>query len=631
MSALLQREIADYTAQRDRLVSALLDFSDWLDRHQGMDAERSLRLLDTADALKKDRLTLAFVAEFSRGKTELINALFFADYGCRLLPSDAGRTTMCPIEIYFDPLEEPGLRLLPIESRLRAESLSYLKLLPVEWSRARLDPEQPEQIARTLSTLSQVKRIPLDEARALGLWEEDDLPRNNHDGTVEIPAWRYALLNIPHPLLKAGLTVLDTPGLNALGAEPELTLASIPSAHAVMFLLATDTGVTKSDLEIWRNHVQCHANYHIAVLNKIDMLWDELKSDAETAATVQRQLEDTARILELPVSQVFSVSARKALVGKVKKDNDLIAKSGVANLEQVISHTIIPARRDIVTRAAQMEIGAMLETQRVRLAGKIRALAREWHDLSNLTGKGQGAIRQMREHMMLEKERYDATADEFNVTRRAVMLQGDELRDKLNPSALEELLREAQARMEGRWTTSGLVRNMHDVAHQVRSRFSRASRLSHQVKDYLHEATEKFHREHGLATMVIPPLDLTAYRYRIETLVRQTEVFCKDPANLLVEKRFMIRRFHAGVAEEVRKTFGLAAKDAERWLRIALDPIMVRIMEHKSALDSRLDNLKQTLSNMDQLRARMAELKRQAAELRRERASLDGIAARLKG
>ncbi len=631
MSALLQREIADYTARRDRLVSAILDFSDWLDRHRGMDAERSLRMLDTADALKKDRLTLAFVAEFSRGKTELINALFFADYGCRLLPSDAGRTTMCPTEIYFDPLEEPGLRLLPIESRLRVESLSHLKLLPVEWSRARLDPKQPEQIARTLGMLSEVKRVAPDEARALGLGEGDDLPRaNKDDAAVEIPAWRYAMLNIPHPLLKAGLTILDTPGLNALGAEPELTLAAIPSAHAVLFLLATDTGVTKSDLEIWQNHVECHANYHIAVLNKVDMLWDELKSDEETGATVQRQLEETARILNLPINQVFSVSAKKALVGKVKKDAGLVARSGVANLEHVIGNTIIPARRDIVTHAAQAEIGAMLDTQRMRLASQIRALALEWHDLSNLTGKSQGAIRQMRERMVQDKERYDATADEFKVTRRTVMLQGDELRDKLDAGALEELLREAHEKMEGRWTTGGLIRNMHDVANQVKSRFSKASRLSNQVKNYLNEASERFHREHGLATMVIPPLDLTAYRYRIERLVQQTEIFCKDPANLLVEKRFMIRRFHAGVADEVRKAYGLAAKDAGRWLRIALDPIMVRIMEHKALLDSRLDNLKQTMANMDQLHARMAELRSQAAELRRERANLDAIAARLK-
>ena len=48
-------------------------------------------------------------------------------------------------------------------------------------------------------------------------------------GRVEVPAWRHALINYPHPLLKQGLVVLDTPGLNAIGAEPELTLE--PAAH----------------------------------------------------------------------------------------------------------------------------------------------------------------------------------------------------------------------------------------------------------------------------------------------------------------------------------------------------------------------------------------------------------------
>ena len=54
-----------------------------------------------------------------------------------------------------------------------------------------------------------------------------------YGGRVEIPCWRHALVNYPHPLLKKGLVILDTPGLNALGTEPELTLSMIPSAHAV--------------------------------------------------------------------------------------------------------------------------------------------------------------------------------------------------------------------------------------------------------------------------------------------------------------------------------------------------------------------------------------------------------------
>src|SRR5512139_794969 len=106
------------------------------------------------------------------------------------------------------------------------------------------------------------------DAIELGLWDSED-PSERHllraGGVVEVPAWRYALVNYPHPLLQSGLTILDTPGLNALGAEPELTLSTIPNAHAVLFLLATDTGVTKSDLEIWNNFVEQHVEHRLAV------------------------------------------------------------------------------------------------------------------------------------------------------------------------------------------------------------------------------------------------------------------------------------------------------------------------------------------------------------------------------
>ena len=34
----------------------------------------------------------------------------------------------------------------------------------------------------------------------------------------------------------------------------------IPQAHAVVFILAADTGVTKSDLQIWREHLIAEDN-----------------------------------------------------------------------------------------------------------------------------------------------------------------------------------------------------------------------------------------------------------------------------------------------------------------------------------------------------------------------------------
>ncbi len=98
---------------------------------------------------------------------------------------------------------------------------------------------------------------------------------------VEVPRWRHAMIKFPHPLLKQGLVILDTPGLNAIGAEPELTLSLLPNAHAVLFILAADTGVTQSDMAIWREHI-CGGGVakrgRMVVLNKIDGQWDELKS-----------------------------------------------------------------------------------------------------------------------------------------------------------------------------------------------------------------------------------------------------------------------------------------------------------------------------------------------------------------
>jgi hypothetical protein len=91
--------------------------------------------------------------------------------------------------------------------------------------------------------------VPVEEAKRYGLYDEEDPDAAGHagrNGMVEISHWRHAIINFPHPLLKQGLVILDTPGLNAIGTEPELTLNLIPNAHAVLFILAADTGVTRA-------------------------------------------------------------------------------------------------------------------------------------------------------------------------------------------------------------------------------------------------------------------------------------------------------------------------------------------------------------------------------------------------
>jgi polyhydroxyalkanoate synthesis regulator phasin len=444
-----------------------------------------------------------------------------------------------------------------------------------------------------------------------------------------VPAWRYGLLNFPHPMLKAGLTILDTPGLNALGAEPELTLSSIPGAHAVFFLLGTDTGVTRSDLEIWQRHVHKHVNFHVAVLNKIDMLWDELKGDVGVRASIQRQLADTAKVLKLPESQVFAVSAQKGLLARVKKDGRLLERSGMPALEQLLGKEIIPARRDIMCRGAVAQVTGQIGQQRENLMNQMRYGVQTLQQLSGLSGRNRELVVQMREQLLGDKTRYDATANQFKATQHAVREYGDQLLEQLSSDALHVILEEARELMGETWTTAGLVGAMRQVSGRITDRFTQSMQLASSIKEYLDAACERFHRQHGLPRMVAPQLDLRSYRLRVESLLRETEAFCGDPANLLVEKRFMIRRFFGGVAEEAKKTYDLATQDAERWLRIALDPIVVQIREHRQLLDNRLENMRKVLANVDDIQSEMAAVKGRIDELRRRKAELDAIVAQL--
>ena len=630
MSIHLEQEVADYSDRRLKLATAITEYADWLDRQHGIDAERTLRLADTASTLRQDKLVVAFVAEFSRGKTELINALFFADQGQRLLPSDAGRTTMCPTELSYIRDESPCLCLLPIETRLRSESLAHLKRMPIEWCRISLDPDDPRQIQECLKKLTETKPMAAVEAIEMGLWNGEDSGERHQlraDGTVEVPAWRYAMVNYPHPLLQAGLTILDTPGLNALGAEPELTLSVIPNAHAVMYLLATDTGVTRSDLEIWQKHVHRHANYHVAILNKIDMLWDELKSDSEVQATIERQAEETARVLKLPRSRVFSVSAQKALVATIRGDAELRVRSGIESLEYLLAHQVIPARRDMLYHAVSREVNALLDESRIDIAARIKRSSDELIQLSQLSGKNRDLIVQTRAALEQEKDSYDETAAQFRATRKMLKAQGAQLLTHLSDDTLGVICKSGRAAMEASLTTRGLTSGIRSLSEQMSERLKQATLQADNMLDALDQAYARFHTHHHLPRMQVPRLDLGAYRNRLEGLMRETEAFCKDPANLMLEKRFMIRRFYAGLAEEARKAFNLARLEAERWLRIALDPVMTRIREHKQYLDTRLDSLKRILENMGTLNSRMALIKEDIGTLRRERAELQRLAA----
>src|SRR5262249_24414382 len=124
--------LAQYHTLCEDVAAAIIEYQHWIER-QGTEAdgEQDFRVYELAENLQSERLRIALVGEFSRGKTELLNAIFFSNFRQRLLPSAAGRTTMCPTELRYDENIPPSIRLLPIETRKTATTITEYKATPV--------------------------------------------------------------------------------------------------------------------------------------------------------------------------------------------------------------------------------------------------------------------------------------------------------------------------------------------------------------------------------------------------------------------------------------------------------------------------------------------------------------------
>ena len=220
-----EASLADLRQWRARAADTLAGLRAWAAGARLIDEQSAARLAHLERRLASERLTIAFVGEHSRGKGELINALFFAEGGARLLPSIVGRTIQCPTEILRDESRPPSIRLLPSETRDSPRALrEFLDELDT-WQEVPLDPRRPQSWAAACEVL-------LDAVDA------------------KSPRWRYAVINLPHPLLASGLVILDTAGYTTLASEPELSFHRVPDAAAIVFMLSAD-GITGHDQALW--------------------------------------------------------------------------------------------------------------------------------------------------------------------------------------------------------------------------------------------------------------------------------------------------------------------------------------------------------------------------------------------
>ena len=604
-----------YSSWRFAVGQTVTRFRDWITEAELIDAASASRIQRILERLSEDKLSIAFVAEFSRGKSELINAIFFADYGRRILPSSAGRTTMCPTELMYNEGDTPALRLLPIETRAKTASVSEYKQYPEEWVSHPLDTSSGDAMLAAFKHVSQVKRVSVQEAKALTLYDEKDPDQQNAvgpDGLIEIPAWRHAVINFPHPLLAQGLVILDTPGLNAIGSEPELTLNLIPSAHAVLFVLAADTGVTKSDIQVWREHIgggEASKRARMVVLNKIDGLWDELKTQVEIDAEIDKQAAQVASMLALETRSVFPISAQKGLVAKVHNDAKLLAKSRLPQLETALSEELIPAKQDIVRDFVASEMRDVIHANQSLLAARVNNVKDQLRELDDLHGKNEDVMQHMLQRVRTEKETFEKSLLQFAATRSVLARNTNTLFQHLGMEAYREQVKGTHAAIDGAVFSSGVLDAMRAFFKHNRELFERTNTVVGEISTMMQAMYRKFGGEFGLR--LAAPAQFSMLRY-LKEIDRVEDSFNKrfGAMSMITEyKRGIATRFFGVVASRIQTAFEVANRDAEAWLKAVMNPLEAQIKERQQQLRRRLDSIKRIHDATDTLEDRVQELR----------------------
>jgi len=620
----LVEKFGEYSHWRSGVVRALERYRDAIQAAGLADEGSQQRITRTLARLAEDRMTVAFVAEFSRGKSELINAIFFAGYGQRILPSSVGRTTMCPTELMYDASLPSSIRLLPIETRATSQSTTDLRAQPDAWTVMPLDVTSTDGMLEAFRQVSLSRRVPVEEARAYGLYDPDEADSGmtvGADGLVEISRWRHAIVNFPHPLLQQGLVIIDTPGLNAIGTEPELTLNLIPNAHAVLYILAADTGVTRSDIDVWREHIGASAG-RMVVLNKIDSMWDELRGPAEVEAQIARQVASAAQTLELDASQVYPVSAQKGLVAKINRDAALLEKSRLPTLESALSQKLIPARRELMQAQLHADAAELIASRQSLLSSRLRNVVEQLVELKSLRGKNQNIVAHMMKRIDMEKADFDASLVKLQGTRTVFGNLSEELFAHLGTDVLKNNIRDTREAMQSSLFSVGMRDAVKRFFTEVEGNLILSGRKIGEISEMMAVMYRRFSAEHGFALSTPMPFSLKRYADEIAAVEAAYHKQFGAGALLTTPQLALMQKFFDSIASRVRQSLLLANRDVEAWLKVVMAPLEAQIREHKNQLKQRRNSIERIHLAADDLDVRVTALERMQAELENHRQAL---------
>ena len=481
-----------------------------------------------------------------------------------------------------------------------------------------LEINNPQALARALEAVTRTQRVSVETATALGFWSDeqaDDNPPQAADGTVEVPAWRHALINYPHPLLRRGLVVIDTPGLNAIGAEPELTLGLLPTAHATVFVLAADTGVTKSDLAIWREHLASNALERYVVLNKIDALYDPLSSEAEVQAQISKQREKVADTLGLPASRVFALSAREGLAARVSGSAGNLERSNLGELEDALSTGLLPRQRELLEASVAAVVNRVRQVATRRIGQNRRHQNEQMLELKGLRGKSGGKVRLMLQRVDAESADFERCIARLQAVRAVQQRMLKSALARISNMVLRSEVTAMQSAMGARPFNLGGKAAFVTLCGRLKAALGSAQQQADEIREMLDASFMALNAEYGFAFAKQAQPELQRFARELDLIEHNYSHYLSLLQAWRMASPGFMEQFRRMLMSKLRVVFESACSELELWSRTASNQVDQQLGDRRRAFKQRREALQRIQSAAGELEQRIGEVETQDTQL----------------
>ena len=397
-----------FRERKDVLVGLIKESSGTIDDISLTQYAEGLRQLGTK--VEADTFKIQIVGTLKNGKSTFINALLGED----ILPTKALPCTSVINEIKYgetkkailnfrNPLPETLLSDIPVATlnHMEANGLKDVPPMEIEYDR-----------------ISDYVTIPIDG-------DPEEISLKSPYLSVE--------LYYPSPLLKEGVEIIDSPGLNENDERTAVTLEYLDKADAIIFLLDATKLCSKDEMDTIREIlVPKGFDDMFFVVNRFDLISKREQSEIRSFAE--------KNVKEYTTNPIYCISSLRALDGKLDSDPEMLEQSGLPDFETRLSDFLTKEKGKIKLAKPAKELKGILArealfsaipSQRSQLSTNVQVLRERYESVKPELARYESQKESLKRDLALKVERKE------NSITRAISTQFREIANMI-PAWVED-------------------------------------------------------------------------------------------------------------------------------------------------------------------------------------------------